>query len=132
MNVLLPAPNADTEIFYNGCKNKRLLFQKCKKCGKVRWPYSHGCPECFSFDKEIVEVKGYGKIYSFTIYNVAFHKLFKGRVPYVVAVVELEHNVKFMSNIVESSFDKIKCDAPVKVVWEQAGEYFLPKFKLYE
>ena len=130
MKDFLPIPNADTEIFYKGCKEKKLLFQKCKNCGHVIWPFSFACPICYNIDTEIIESKGYGKIYTFTIYNVAFHKSFKENVPYVVAIVHLQEGPKLITNIVDSSLKDIKCEAKVYVKWEKFGDYFMPKFKL--
>jgi uncharacterized OB-fold protein len=130
MTQFFPIPNFDTEIFYNGCKHKKLIFQKCTNCGHIRWPYSFACPVCFEIDTELIEAKGTGKIYTFTIYNVAFHKSFKDKTPYVVAVIKLDEGPKIVGNIIYTPFERIKCDKKVKVVWKKSGDYFLPKFKV--
>ena len=122
--------HADNRIFWEGCKQKKLLFQKCNNCGKIRWPYSIACPECYSFSWEIVESKGKGKIYSYVVYNVPFHKEFKDRVPYIVAIIELNEGIKFLSNIVEIDKDKIECNKEVEIFWEKFNDYYLPKFRV--
>ena len=121
--------NPDNRIFWENCKNKKLVFQKCTKCGKVRWPFSIACPDCYSFDYEIIESKGKGKIYTYAIFHVPFDKSFKDKVPYVIAIIELDEGVKFFSNIINTPFDEIDCEIKVKVVWERYGDYYIPKFE---
>ncbi len=125
-----PKINPDNAIFWENCKKKKLVFQKCKNCGKIRWPYSIACPECYSFEYEFIESKGNGKIYSYVIYNVPFDKNFKDKVPYIVAIIELDEGVKFLSNIVDTDFNNLKCEQKVNLFWEKQDEYYIPKFKI--
>ncbi len=120
----------DNNYFWENCKDKKLLFQKCSNCNKVRWPYSIVCPECYSFNYDYIESKGFGKIYSYVIYNVAFSDEFKDKIPYIVAIIQLKEGVKFLSNIINSNINEIKCDKPVKLVWEPYKEFYIPKFEI--
>ncbi len=128
MNSFIPLPSADTEIFYNGWKDKKLLFHKCRKCGNIIWPFSIACPECLDTETELIESKGRGQIYTYTIFNVPFHKDFKDKIPYVVAIVKLSEGPKLVTNIVNTSFRLIQCDSPVKIVWQKSGDCFIPVF----
>jgi uncharacterized OB-fold protein len=126
----LPQPNADDKFFWDGCKEHKLLFQKCQNCGLVRWPPSIICPNCYSRDTEIVEATGKGKIYTYAIYHQVYHQGFENEVPYVTAVIELEEGPHFLSNIIDYEPDEIECDMPVELVWEDVTQEFsLPKFK---
>jgi uncharacterized OB-fold protein len=125
-----PVPNFDATNYYKGLKEKKLIFQKCNNCGHIRWPYSIACPVCYEKDFKYIESNGDGMIYTFTIFNVPFDKNFKDKVPYVVAVVQLTEGVKMVTNIIKSPLEKIKCNAPVEVIWEKCEDYFIPKFKL--
>lgn len=124
----MPLPCADTEIFYNGWENKKLLFSKCRQCGNVIWPFSIACPKCLNTETELMESKGRGQIYTYTIFNVPFHKDFKDKIPYVVAIVKLSEGPKLVTNIVNTPFRLIKCDSPVEIVWQKSGVYFIPVF----
>ena len=126
----VPRPTGDTKGFWEGCKEKRLRFQKCKGCGHVRWPASYLCPECHSFEFTWIDSSGKGRIHTFVVYHMAFHPGWKEKLPYITAVVELEEGPKFLSNIVESDPEVISCDVPVEVVWVKAGEFFVPRFKV--
>jgi len=126
----LPQPNPDTKPFWEGCRNHELKFQKCKSCGHVRWPPSILCPMCYANDTEWVKASGKGKVYTFAVYHQAFHKAFEKDLPYVTAVIELEEGPRLLSNIIGCKPQKVKCDMPVKVIWEDINEEFsLPKFK---
>jgi uncharacterized OB-fold protein len=126
----LPQPNADDKSFWDGCREHRLLFQKCPDCGLIRWPPSMLCPNCHSHDTELVQSNGKGTVYTYAIYHQAYHPGFEDEVPYVTAVIELEEGPHFLSNIVDCAVHEIECNMPVEVVWEDIAEEFsLPKFR---
>ena len=127
--VFEPQPTGDTAEFWKGCKEKRLRFQKCQDCGHVRWPAANLCPNCHSFNTTWIESSGRGKIHTFVVYQMAFHPPWKDKTPYITAVVELEEGPKLLSNIVDAEADTLGCDIPVEVVWDEAGEYFVPRFR---
>ncbi len=128
--VLVPQPTGDTKEFWEGCKGKKLLFQQCEACGHVRWPPSCLCPVCHSLEARWIDSSGRGKIYTFTVYHVAFHPAWKEKVPYITAVVELEEGPRLLTNVVDADPQTLSCDMPVEVVWGKAGEYFVPRFRL--
>jgi uncharacterized OB-fold protein len=126
----LPVPNADTQPFWDGCREHELRFQRCEDCGCVRWPPSVICPKCHSKSRDMITASGKGKVFTFAVYHQAHHPAFKDELPYVVAIIELEEGVRFLSNIVECSPEEVRCEMPVEVVWENVTEAFsLPKFK---
>ena len=130
--VLVPQPTGDTREFWEGCKEKRLRFQQCVACGHVRWPPSNLCPVCHSFETKWIEASGKGKIHTFTVYHMAFHPAWKDKTPYITAVVELKEGPKLLTNIVDADPSQLTCDMPVEVVWEGAGEYFVPRFRVLD
>jgi len=129
-NKPLPKVNADNKPFWDGCKEHRLLFQKCKDCGFIRWPPSLICPQCHSQDTEWTISEGRGKVYSFVVYHVAYHPEFKNDLPYVVAIVELEEGPHLLTNITGCSPDEVACDMRVEATWDDITKDFsLPKFQ---
>lgn len=126
----LPQPNADDRFFWDGCREHRLLFQKCLNCGLVRWPPSIICSNCHSHDTELVQATGKGTVYTYAVYHQAYHPGFDGEVPYATAVIRLEEGPHFLSNLISCEPHEIECDMPVEVVWEDiTGEFSLPKFR---
>ena len=105
----LPQPNADDRFFWDGCKQHKLLFQKCRQCGHVRWPAALICPVCHSDENELVESAGRGTLYTYAVYHRAYHPGFTGDIPYVTAVVALDEGPHLLSNLVEYMPDALKC-----------------------
>ena len=127
---ILPAPDADSKPFWDGCREHRLKFQQCAACGEVRWPPSILCPQCHSQDTRWMEASGRGTIYTFAVYHQAFHPAFKGKLPYVVAVVKLDEGPMLLTNLVGRPPDSLACEMPVQVEWDDISEeYSLPKFR---
>jgi uncharacterized OB-fold protein len=56
---------------------------------------------------------------------------FADEIPYVIAVVELPEGVRMMTNLVHVDPDpeKLPLDLPLRVVFEQRGEVYLPLFE---
>ena len=62
------------------------------------------------------------EVFSFVVYHRVYHRAFKSRVPYVVAVVELEEGPRMIANVVGVAPEKVRCDMPVTVVFEPRGD----------
>ena len=130
-NIPVPIPDADTEPFWEGCREHRLRFQKCRVCGHIRWPASIVCPSCWRNDTEWITASGKGIVYSFAVYHRAFDPAFESEIPYVIAVVQLVEGPKMITNLVECQPSDIECDMHVEVAWEDiSNNVSLPKFRL--
>jgi uncharacterized OB-fold protein len=128
-----PAAESFEEGFWEGIKNRKLVFQRCKDCGKWSHPPRVMCDKCKSFNMEWVESSGKGKIYSFVIFTKEVHPAFK--VPYEVVLVEMddEEGVRIVSNMVDCELDEISIGMPVEVTFKDVTEEWpLPFFKKAE
>ncbi len=127
----LPIPDDDTRRFWEGCREHKLLFQKCHACSFVRWPPSIACPSCYSSETEWINASGKGKIYTFAVYHRAFDPAFRDRLPYIAAIVELDEGPRLATNIIGCFPNEVACDARVEVVWDDVTDTVsLPKFRL--
>lgn len=129
-NKPLPKLNTDNRPFWEGCRNHELRFQRCNDCGHTRWPPSDLCPQCHSTEFNWLISKGIGRVYTFAVYHTAFHRGFEADLPYTVAVVALDEGPHLLTNIIDCRPDKVRCDMPVGVIWEDVDERItLPKFR---
>lgn len=124
--------------FYDGCKQHKLLIQKCSGCGKHRFPPTPMCPRCNSMTHEFVPVSGEGVVASFT----TIPRLEPRAVPMatwpadgypinvvIVALPEAD-GVHLASNMVGCEAKDLKVGMKVSVVFEDVTpEVTLPKFK---
>ena len=79
-------------------KENRLLGLKCQSCGTITVPPKIVCRQCASPNMDIIELKGTGKIRTFTTVYVAS----EGReeeIPYTIMLVELDDGPWIMGNL---------------------------------
>ncbi len=91
-------------------KQKKLLGLKCNNCGKVTVPPKMVCRSCASPELEVLELKGTGRIQTFTTCNVAAEGR-EGEVPYIILLVELDEGPWIMGNLVNTDPEKATMEA---------------------
>jgi len=114
---------------WDGLKQGRLMFQRCSGCGHAWLPAREDCPNCLHDACEWEAASGKGKLISWVVYHVPFNKAFAGRLPYNVAVVELDEGPRAITNIVNPD-DGMKADRPVELVIEEEDGVTLARFRL--
>ena len=116
-----PTPTPETEHFWEGTRNHKLLLQRCKGCGTVYFPPRDFCPENGSTDIEVFEASGKATLASYTINNRQ-HPSFES--PYAIAVVQLAEGPMMMTNIVdcEQTPEALQLDMPLEVTFEKVND----------
>lgn len=97
-------------------KTIAITAYKCKKCGKLHYPYHDRCLECRGRDFEKVKPQGKARLLTFTsIFNLPWG--FDQRY-LILGVAEFENKVKAMGQIKVESVDQLMIGMQVKPVWE--------------
>lgn len=65
----------------------KVMATRCKECGGSYFPPKADCPKCLSSDVEWFEVKGKGKLMTYTIVNYG-PSGFEDDAPYVLALAD--------------------------------------------
>jgi uncharacterized OB-fold protein len=126
----LPVPSPETAFWWENCRARRLLIQRCKDCGSHQFYPRAICSSCLGEDLEWVEAAGTGTVSSYTICRVPVAEAYAADTPYVVALVRLEEGPTMMSNIVECDPESVTTGMPVEVVFEtRSEEITLPQFR---
>jgi uncharacterized OB-fold protein len=120
-------PEPDTEPFWSATKQHRLLYQVNSATGEVVF-FPRRAVDA---DLEWAESAGRGTIYTFTVIRQHGQPYFRGRVPYVVAFVDLDEGVRILSEIVADPAT-VHIGARVSVDWEDHDELSVPVFRLVE
>lgn len=125
----LPEITPESRPFWEGCRQHRLLLQRCRACATFQH-YPRGvCARCWAADLEWVESAGHGTVYTFTVTHRTQARGFRDEVPYVLAWVELAEGVQVMTNIVGCTPDAVRIGLPVRVVFEDVTpEVSIPRF----
>jgi uncharacterized protein len=99
LGVAPPQPDEDSRFYWDGLQERRLLVQRCTRCGSHRFPPLPACPDCAAPGGEVVEVEPRGTIYSWIVVHRAFAPAFRDDVPYVIAVVELREGCRLVARL---------------------------------
>ncbi len=129
MEFFAPRINQDTALFWDGCRRHKLCFQRCRHCGRARWPGSWLCPDCLSEDWEPTELAPEGVLYSYVVMEKPFHPGVADKVPYVVAAVDLADGVRILANL-EGDPAQLRCGAPVRIAFCDSEGYSRPIARL--
>ncbi|MBI2832342.1 MAG: OB-fold domain-containing protein [Chloroflexi bacterium] len=127
--------------YNDALKKNKLLGLKCKDCGFITVPSKMVCRKCSSTNLEIVQLKGTGKIQTFTTIFVAAEAR-ECECPYTIVMVELDEGPWIMGNLFvdpnRATMDNLigkRVDFGVKVFpgdRYSAGNIARPQFSLAE
>jgi uncharacterized OB-fold protein len=118
-----PLPDQLTAPFWDGCREHRLLIQRCQNCRHyIHWPRPV-CRFCLSTDLAPETVSGRATLYSYTVVVQPFHPYYLDKVPYCLATVELVEQPKlmFFTRLVDCTEADLKIGGPMEVVFEDAA-----------
>lgn len=124
---IAPSMTRDTQFFWDGLKDHKLLIQRCSDCSALRHPPRPMCPKCNSLSWKPIESSGRGVIYSFVMPVQPQFPFFD--YPYIVALVELEEGIRLVSNLCDIAADDASIGMPVEVFYEQFDGFVLPQFR---
>lgn len=123
-----PDPNEAGRPFWQALRDGALTFQRCSACGKGWLPARSHCPGCLCPDWTREQASGRARLVSWVVYRMAYHPAFASRLPYTVAVVELEEGPRMISNIVRADPQTLCIDQPLSLVIEDESGTAVPRF----
>jgi uncharacterized protein len=127
---LAPLTDQFSQGYWNAARERTLLIQLCRTCGRYQfYPRGH-CVHCFAPDPERTPASGRGRLHTYTIVQRTPNAEFAADCPYVLAIIELDEGPRMTAQIIGQA-DDIACDQPVHVVFTPAGGAgILPNFAL--
>lgn len=127
----LPTLNDENRPFWQGAREGKLRMQRCAGCAHIRFPISHVCPDCLSYEFAWTDLSGRGEVFAYIVYHQLYNKAFAADLPYNVALVQLEEGPRMYSNIVGCSNDAVKVGDLLEVMFDPVTpEITIPKFRL--
>ena len=118
------------ESFYQFAKEGKLMAAKCKKCGTLLLPPRPVCTNCFSENFEWIELKGKGKLLTYTIIHVAPPQ-FQSMTPYAVGIVKLEDGPDLPGMIRDIEPEKIRVGMDLTVDFDKTVPSQWPMWPRY-
>ncbi len=93
-------PTAVAEAYRRALADERLIFQRCSVCANAWLPPRDECPRCLADQWSWEQASGRATVVSWVVYHTAYHPFFADKLPYTVAVVELQEGPRLISNLV--------------------------------
>lgn len=124
----LPTIYPETQFYWDGAKEGKLMLQRCTPCDKAYYPPRPFCPTCGSRDVTAFEASGKGRLYSYVISHMPAPGY---EPPFTVAVVALDEGPRMLTNLTDVAPDpaELDLDMPLEVTFEQRGDLAVPQFR---
>jgi len=126
---LLPRVTDRNRHFWQGGKQGRLQFLRCRACETWIHPPQPVCPECLGKDLAPEPVSGRARVLTFTLNHQPWVPASDH--PYCIAIVEIEEQegLRLMTNVVNCAPEEVAIGMPVHVVFEEQEDVWFPLFE---
>jgi uncharacterized OB-fold protein len=122
----------DNKEQWRGFLERRLVVNRCQDCCYWINEPRPLCPKCWSTNVRPEAVSGRGRVQWFSLNHqgpaIPEHDYSR---PYPVVTVELEEqvNLRISSTVVNCELERIQCDLPVHLTWQERQGAPLPVFE---
>lgn len=131
MTSKIPQPDITpvNKPWWDALANGKLTFQSCQ-CGHRWLPPRAECPSCLGNDWQWETSSGQARLVSWTVFHVAYHEAFADRLPYNVAVVELDEGPRMITNVTDSPDGSgLKIGMKLGLALQKEGETAIARFQ---
>ena len=127
----LPEPTLDSQPYWDGLAQHKLVLQRCAECGRVHHYPRPLCDACHSFATDWIEASGSATVHSWTVAHHPFHPAFRPELPYVLVTADLPEGARLVAQLRGASAEALRPGLPLRVDYEDNGEGLtLPVFRL--
>ena len=90
---------ANVRQFEAGLAKRQFLIPWCTRCGRYHFYPRFACPHCWGDEFDWRPAGGRGVIYSLTVVRANPPSSFIERLPYAIAIIDLDEGVRTMANL---------------------------------
>lgn len=127
---VLPRVDPTNVHFWTGGAEGELRFLRCQAEGCRTWihPPAPVCPACYGRELAVEAASGRAVVHTYTVNHQPWYPGFDP--PYLIAIVELveQEGLRLTTNLVDIEVDEAEIGLPVRVVFEQYDDVWLPLF----
>lgn len=132
MSTLPPPERTElTAPYWRALDGGGLVFQRCAECENAWLPARTECPRCLASDWRWEKASGGARLVSWVVYHRSYHPAFADRLPYNVAIVELDEGPRLISNIAGvQGGEGLQADMRLQLRAERDGDVTLARFQI--
>lgn len=127
MSAHLPIIDAESAPFWEGLGAGEFRLKYCTECGRPHYFPRVYCPFCWG-DTEWRVASGRGEVFATTVVRQMGFPPFRDRVPYNLAIVELEEGPHLLTHVVGVEPEAVRIGMPVRLAPELDGTVWMPFF----
>jgi uncharacterized OB-fold protein len=102
---LLPPRTGDVAPFWDALREGRLTLQRCRDCGRARFPVAPVCPYCGGRSHDWRPLSGSGTVHSWIRYHRSYLPEFEPLMPYDVLCVALDDGPRMFGRLAGDAGD---------------------------
>jgi uncharacterized OB-fold protein len=114
--------------FFEGLRDDKFLLPWCKSCGKTHFYPRSACPHCWGDEYDWRPAAGTGTVDNITVVRANPPTAFRDKMPYTIAIVELDEGVRLLSNVLDEPGTVSIGDRVQVEIAERDGE-MIPLFR---
>jgi uncharacterized OB-fold protein len=114
----LPEPDDNNRPFFEGAQAGELRLQCCNRCEGWMYPVRQRCQHCGATDLAWRTASGRGTLYSHARLKRVYHPRHEGRLPIILAWVDLDEGVRMPTNLVDCDPADAHAGMSVQVTFE--------------
>lgn len=127
----MPERTALTAPYWEALDAGELAFQRCSACGGAWLPARSECPRCLGAEWTWERAGGGARLVSWVVYHRSYHPAFAERLPYNVAIVELDEGPRLITNIAGiKGGEGLTADMRLRLGVEREGDVPLARFRI--
>lgn len=129
-NSVVPNPREQALPYWKSAREHKLKFLRCEDCETWIDYIKLQCSNCGSRKLSWSACSGKGRLYSYSILYRAASPAFREKVPYVLAIIELEEGIKMMSHLINHDLAQIEVGMEIEACFDDAeDEMAVPYFQ---
>ena len=126
----MPAVDPSSAPYFEAAARGALLIERCGACGAVQHYPRRICTRCGA-TPDWEAASGIGTVYTFSVVHQMGVIPFSGRVPYVVALIDLAEGPRLVGNVVDCEPGAVSIGSPVQCVIHRVNsEVGWPQWRL--
>ena len=115
---LAPPVTPGSAPFWDATVQRQFLLPWCRECEHAFWFPREVCPGCLGAQIDWRPASGRGRVHAVSVTSQPAYPGLKEAVPYAVALIDLDEDVRMMAGLISAEPDQIAVGDPVTLAWE--------------